>query len=111
MSPSAEMVSSLKRGAEAAKFAETEILKICASWELSLWDELDWSRIKELSTRDIVERRQKDGARAQQAHASDCPNFVKHVRIESRSTRLSPLIECSFPCVTTSGSSKKISLS
>lgn len=70
----------LRCSLEAARFVEGEISKICASWDQTAWDELDWSRIKELTTRDILERRQHKGSQAQQAHAFDCPNFVKHVR-------------------------------
>ncbi|KAK4695409.1 antiviral helicase SKI2, partial [Lecanoromycetidae sp. Uapishka_2] len=69
----------LKHREEAVKFAEEELVKICSSWSKSQWDELDWSRIKELTTRDILESRKQEASKVQQAHCLDCPKFVKHI--------------------------------
>lgn len=61
-------------------FAEAEIARLFSSWTEPHWDELDWGRVKEMTTRDILERRSQEAAKAQQGHCFDCPNFVKHVR-------------------------------
>ena len=63
--------------------------------------------MKELQTREILEHRKQEATKAQQAHALDCPNFVKHV-----SDRVSKIVVCrlmcySSPCVMTSGSLMK----
>lgn len=98
-------------GAEAAKLAR-DLSRTYGSWDQPQWDELDWSHIKELTTRDILEHRKRAGIKAQSVHALDCPNFVKHVRISVvHPLQLSVLIKHSFPCVTTNGSSTRTSLS
>lgn len=99
--------SSLKRGVEAAKFVEGDMFQKCASWKGTQWDELDWSRIKELTTRNILEHRKQEGRNAQQTHAFDCPNFVKHVSYKSHNAETHLLIPKSSPCVMMSGSSKR----
>ena len=57
-----------------------EVTKICVPWNQPNWDELDWSRVKELQTRVTMEHRKREAAKAQQTRALACPNFVKHVR-------------------------------
>ena len=64
---------------EAAKFATSEFKSLSASWVDPLWDELDWGRIKEMQTRDLLEHRAEEANKAQLGHCFDCPNFVKHV--------------------------------
>ena len=69
----------LKHREEQARFAEGEIANICVSWDQPQWNEIDWSRIKELTTRDLLEYRKQEAVKVQQAHCVECPNFVKHV--------------------------------
>lgn len=69
----------LKHREEQASFAEGEIANMCVSWDQPQWDEVDWSRIKELMTRDLLEYRKQEAVKAQQAHCVECPNFVQHV--------------------------------
>ena len=69
----------LKNLEEAVRCAQGEIAKICASWGQPQWDELDWSRIKELTTRDILEHRNREAVKVKQAWCIACPSFVKHV--------------------------------
>lgn len=76
LEPSAK--TSAECDAEAAKFAE-DLSKNYEPWEYPQWDELDWSRIKELTTRDILEYRKQEAVKAQRVHALECPNFFKHV--------------------------------
>ncbi|KAI9830443.1 MAG: hypothetical protein M1819_005695 [Sarea resinae] len=65
--------------AEAVRGGSEEILKICsASWTDSGWDELDWSKIKDLQVRDVLDERKKIAAAAQERACIQCPNFLKH---------------------------------
>lgn len=79
----------MKYGKEATNFAAEEAAKIGAAWDQSSWDELDWSRIKEFWTREIVEHRKQVAIKAQRARALDCSNLLKHVRHGV----------CKLPCV------------
>lgn len=57
---------------------EEQLTKLCTSWKASSWDELDWSRVKLLNIRDMLETRRVQAEQAQKAHCLTCPNFVKH---------------------------------
>ncbi|KAL8830040.1 MAG: hypothetical protein Q9191_001657 [Dirinaria sp. TL-2023a] len=63
-------------GAKAS--AEEQLTMLCKSWKASLWDELDWSRVKLLNIRDMLEARRQQADQAQNAHCLSCPSFVKH---------------------------------
>jgi antiviral helicase SKI2 len=63
------------------RFAQAELAKICASWTLPEWEELDWSRIKELSIRDTMGLREQQLVKIENANCVECPTFVKHVGI------------------------------
>lgn len=64
---------------EATKFADKELTKYTSSWLKTAWDEIDWSRIKELQVRDILDQRQAQAEIAQSGHCLQCPDFLKHV--------------------------------
>ncbi|KAL8735712.1 MAG: hypothetical protein Q9181_002715 [Wetmoreana brouardii] len=68
----------LKGREEAKSSAEVELKKICASWQLPAWDELDWNRVKDLHVHDILELRQQRLADAEAVHCLNCPHFVQH---------------------------------
>ena len=70
---------------------ESELTKVCASWRSSSWEELDWSRIKLLSIRDMLEAREQELRRAQTAQCLACPQFMKHV-CPRQTRRLQPLL-------------------
>ena len=60
--------------------AEYELSRICPSWTLKHWDELDWlSKIKEVQLRELLDIRKQEAAVAQNGACVQCPNFVKHV--------------------------------
>lgn len=61
--------------------SETQLVKICASWKSSFWEELDWNRIKLMSIRDTLEARKQQLQLAQGAQCLLCPSFVKHVNL------------------------------
>ncbi|KAL4956161.1 armadillo-type protein [Aspergillus filifer] len=67
---------------EAMKFAEKELTKLCRSWTSSTWDELDWSRIKELQLRDILDKRREQASIAQACDSLKCPDFLKHFEMQ-----------------------------
>ena len=59
----------------------TDILK---DWTHPAWDELDWARIKDLQTRDLLDHRHSQAENAQLGVCFDCPEFLKHVRTSTR---------------------------
>ena len=68
-----------KHSEEMGNFAQAELTEICASWTPPYWEELDWTRVKELSVRDTMELRKQQIASVQNAHCVECPSFLKHV--------------------------------
>lgn len=56
--------------------AKEQLVSICSSWEAAAWEELDWSRVKLLSIRDMLEARRRH--QVTNAHCLNCPKFVKH---------------------------------
>lgn len=59
--------------------AVDEILTLCDDWTSSEWDELDWYKVKDMTVREILDKRKRVTAIAQDAKCLHCPNFVKHV--------------------------------
>jgi len=49
-----------------------------STYTSTTFDEIDWSRLKEMTVRDILDRRRTFASDAQSAHCLTCPNFVKH---------------------------------
>ena len=60
---------------------EEEFIMLYSSWISPTWDELDWSKVKDLQVRELLVERQKMATIAQNAESLNCPNFVKHVSI------------------------------
>lgn len=90
-----------------SQLAQSEMSKICSSWTASYWDELDWSRIKELSVRDTLEKRKKEIVMARNARCVECPNFARHVSNSPFSNHMYSLMAHSFLFVTMNGLSRK----
>ncbi|KAL8812283.1 MAG: hypothetical protein Q9223_001153 [Gallowayella weberi] len=63
---------------EAEKEAEVELGKICGSWQSSVWEEVDWNRLRDLSVRDTLELRQHRLVMAESVQCIECPQFVRH---------------------------------
>lgn len=59
---------------------EVEFGNICSSWQSSAWDEIDWSRLKDIHLRDNLELRQQSLFKAEAVQCIECPQFVRHVR-------------------------------
>ncbi|CAL8581446.1 Antiviral helicase ski2 [Xanthoria parietina] len=68
----------LKHREESKAEAKAEIARICASWQSSVWDELDWNRLRDLNVRDTLELRSQRLAEAEAAECIECPQFVRH---------------------------------
>ena len=69
----------LRLDAVQTQIVEEEFIKLYSSWTSPTWDELDWSKVKDLQVRELLVERQKLATIAQNAEALNCPNFVKHV--------------------------------
>lgn len=63
---------------QAQKLADNEILPLCQSWNYVNWDEFDWSKIKDLKVRDMLDERTKQASIITSSTCLTCPNFVKH---------------------------------
>ncbi|KAL8729550.1 MAG: hypothetical protein Q9166_004630 [cf. Caloplaca sp. 2 TL-2023] len=71
----------LKDREEAENDAAEELRRICASWQSSIWDELDWNRLKDIHVRDVLELRRQHLRQAEAVHCIECPHFVRHVSL------------------------------
>ncbi|KAJ5172571.1 hypothetical protein N7492_005164 [Penicillium capsulatum] len=67
---------------EAIKFGDKELSKYTKSWLTSAWEEVDWSRLKELQVRDILDKRQVQAEIAQSCRCVECPDFLKHFEMQ-----------------------------
>ncbi|KAF2226282.1 NUC185 domain-containing protein [Elsinoe ampelina] len=63
---------------EAMKGIKAELLASCSSWTSSIWEEMDYSKLKEVGIRNIVDERRKFAQLAQDKEAVVCPNLDKH---------------------------------
>ena len=73
------MPSILSLDAVQKEVAEQEFVKKYSDWSDSVYDELDWAKVKELQVRELLAERQKMAAIAGNADCLSCPNIVKHV--------------------------------
>lgn len=71
-------VTSLNVASNARKLAEEEILPLCGKWEYKDWNEQNWSKIKAMEIRTLLETRDKKVAKILHSTALICPNFMKH---------------------------------
>ncbi|KAK2741567.1 hypothetical protein FQN57_005550 [Myotisia sp. PD_48] len=68
---------------EALKIAGKELSPLCASWAQQEWDELDWTKIKELRVRELLDERKKQRDLAELGECLDCPQFLKHFEMQN----------------------------
>jgi antiviral helicase SKI2 len=98
------VIPQIFEGGEGYKKAQEEVMRLCSSWELDEWNELDFSRITNLHLREILAKRVDDSVVAQKAKCLQCPQFIKHVSHSIRLYRTMPsLTMISSPCATTNG--------
>lgn len=102
------VVPGIFEGGEPLQDAVKELERICRTWKLEEWNELDWGRINDLHLREILEQRKQQVIACQERKCLSCPHFVKHV------CYVSPEVGCanvsSSLCATMSGSSRRTSL-
>jgi len=96
------VIPEIFNGGDPMQKAKDQLHQLCQSWESDEWNEIDWSRIKDLQLRDILVNRVEQATIAQNAACFSCPQFIKHVR-STTIFRLSMLTEPSSPCATTNG--------
>ncbi|EPE35389.1 P-loop containing nucleoside triphosphate hydrolase [Glarea lozoyensis ATCC 20868] len=72
------VIPEIFHGGDAYNKAKDELFRICKSWELSEWNEMDVSKVNDLQLRDIIAARFDQAAIAQKAKALACPQFLKH---------------------------------
>lgn len=65
---------------EQERFIENEFLKDYSDWTSRAYDEQEWTKVTELSVRELLALRAKAAESAQNAKCLDCPDFLKHVR-------------------------------
>lgn len=95
---------------EALRLGDKELSKYTKSWLNPAWEEIDWSRLKELQVRDILDKRQAEAQIAQSCRCIECPDFVKHVSEGICLVRWSLLtLKTSSRCNMTSGKSRNLS--
>ncbi|KAI0903882.1 DSHCT domain-containing protein [Ustulina deusta] len=58
--------------------AKDKMLKICKSWELDIWDEVSFAKIKSLNLQEIIQKRQQEAVNIVQTATMQCPKFLKH---------------------------------
>lgn len=69
---------------EAMNKAKDQLLRACSSWTSSTWQEIDYSRIKDMNIRQIIENRGKAATDAQAGEGCIvCPELPKHVSSSS----------------------------
>ncbi|KFX88195.1 hypothetical protein V490_07774 [Pseudogymnoascus sp. VKM F-3557] len=72
------IVPEIFQGGDGYNAAVAELSRLCQSWSLPEWDELDWSKIKDMTTRELLEKRRQVAEAAQQGACISCPEFLKH---------------------------------
>lgn len=64
---------------EAMKVVKDQLLSACASWTSSTWQEIDFSRIKDMNIRNLLDERNKAATEAQEnKQCVLCPELDKH---------------------------------
>ncbi|POS85673.1 antiviral helicase [Erysiphe pulchra] len=58
--------------------AKEQLSRICESWESSVWDEVDWYKIKDVYLREMLNKREELSEIAQNSKALSCPQFINH---------------------------------
>ena len=73
-----------KKDENALQTAQKDLVKLCASWTGTEWDELDWICVKDLQLRNLLDERRKLAETAQGRACVQCPKFLEHVSASAR---------------------------
>jgi antiviral helicase SKI2 len=68
----------LKHEDDALQAAADELARVCTSWTGEEWDELDWTKVKDLQLRDVLEKRKRAAEMAEVRRCLTCPDFITH---------------------------------
>lgn len=74
-----DIIPEIFNGGEPYNIAKEKIFRLCSSWEQDEWNEMDWTKIKDLKLREILTQRIQESIKAQRSDSLKCPHFVKHV--------------------------------
>ncbi|KAI9729729.1 MAG: hypothetical protein M1834_006680 [Cirrosporium novae-zelandiae] len=77
-----DLTNLLRNNEEAVKFAEQELLNYMTSWTSDAWNELDWTRVKDLQSRNVIDERKSKAVIAQNCTCISCPKFLKHFAMQ-----------------------------
>ena len=72
-------VPEIFKGGETGRQAMERIQELCSAWD-DRWDEVDTSKIKSMQLQEIVEKREQLVKTISTSSATECPDFLKHVR-------------------------------
>ncbi|KAI5307796.1 hypothetical protein KEM55_007401, partial [Ascosphaera atra] len=72
----------LRTPKELHALARKEFIRLCNSWQDSVWDEIDWSRIKELQVREVLAKREEQANIVQSSTSLTCQNFLRHIEMQ-----------------------------
>ncbi|KAG9229535.1 NUC185 domain-containing protein [Amylocarpus encephaloides] len=72
------IIPEIFNGGENLNKAKSELHRLCSSWELDEWNEMDTNKVKEMSIRDIIAGRFENARIAQTGICLKCPQFLKH---------------------------------
>lgn len=71
-----------QRGEIAAlQAAQEELRQLSADFNLKEWDEIDWTKLKDLTFLEAHEARKKELEKAPQWKSTQCPDFKRHVSL------------------------------
>ncbi|KAJ9668094.1 Antiviral helicase ski2 [Coniosporium apollinis] len=74
--------AALSKDSEQQKLAQEELIPLCTSWTNPEWEELDWTKIKDLSFRNILDERRRAAEAAQNKVCIQCPKFTQHFAMQ-----------------------------
>ncbi|PNS17113.1 hypothetical protein CAC42_7167 [Sphaceloma murrayae] len=79
---SADVTSIQGKLQDAMKQIKDDLLTTCSSWTSSVWEEMDYSRVKEVGIRNVLDERRKLAQVAQEKEAVLCPKLDKHFAMQ-----------------------------
>lgn len=98
----------LKKNSEALQLAKNEIVPKTKSWNYRDWDEVAWDKVKDVSFREILDKRKELAQKAQHFVSLQCPKFMEHVSPTSRTDSAYAVIDFdSTLCSTMNGFSRR----
>ncbi|KAI9851279.1 MAG: hypothetical protein M1838_004113 [Thelocarpon superellum] len=71
-----------KNDSLAVQEVEDDVTRLCSSWMTPEWDELDWTKVKDLQLRNILDERAQEAIRASTGECLSCPQFLKHFAMQ-----------------------------